>query len=341
MILKTSLFNKGIYKSTVKRYAWGSVLYFLILFLINGLNIILSSDRYFRQLQNPNMERFAENPLILRGDFLGISTAISGFVPTVVALLIFRFLHSKKSAVFTHSIPVKRSTNYVSSLLAAFTLMALPVIANGIILMGMSLSFYGQFYTAFDCLVWMGILLFTLFILFSCAVFSAVICGNSFAVIIINVLVHSVLLIIAAGFVNLATVFLHGFPGDNTVFDILTSNNFYGAAFSLGNSATFRENFTFIKGVEFVIISLIIYAVSLLLYKKRKLEYAEDVAGFKCLNLIFKYGITFIVTLSAFSIFSHNIKENVAAFGIIVLIVSAVAYFATEMILRKNESEET
>ncbi len=335
MISKTSLFNKGIYKSTVKRYAWGSVLYFLILFLINGLSTIFSSDRYFRQLQNPNMERFTENPLILRGDFLGISTAISGFVPTVVALLVFRFIHSKKSSVFTHSIPVKRSANYVSSLLAAFTLMAVPVIANGIILMGISLSAYGQFFTAFDCLVWMEVLLFTLFILFSCAVFSAVITGNSFAVIILNVLVHSVLLIIAAGFVNLASVFLHGYPGDNTLFDILAENNFYGAAFSLGNSRAFRESFTLVKGAEFVIISLIIYAVSLLLYKKRKLEYAEDVAGFKCLNHIFKYGVTFIATLSAFSIFSHNIKENVAAFGLIVFIVSAVVYFATEMILRK------
>lgn len=335
MISKTSFFNKGIYKSTVKRYVWGSVLYFFILFIINGLNIILSSDTYLRQLQNPNMERFAQNPLILRGDFLGISTALSGFVPTIVTLLIFRFIHSKKSSVFTHSIPVKRSANYVSSLLAGFTLMAIPVIANGIILMGMSLSFYGQFYTAYDCLVWMGILLFTLFILMSCSAFSAVITGNSFAVIILNVLVHTVLLITAAGFVNLAEVFLFGYPGDNTVFNILTSNNFYGAAFSLGNSKVFRGNFTFVKGTEFIIISLLIYAVSLMLYKKRKLEYTEDVAGFKCLNHIFKYGVTFIATITAFSVFSHNIKENPMAFALIVFIVSAVAYFATEMILKK------
>ena len=37
MTLKTSLFNKGIYKSTVRRYTWGAVLYFIILFMSCGI----------------------------------------------------------------------------------------------------------------------------------------------------------------------------------------------------------------------------------------------------------------------------------------------------------------
>ena len=38
MTLKTSLFNKGIYKSTLRRYAWGSILYFILLFSNNRQN---------------------------------------------------------------------------------------------------------------------------------------------------------------------------------------------------------------------------------------------------------------------------------------------------------------
>ena len=44
MILKTSLFNKGIYKSTLRRYLWGGVLYFIMLFLFTGMLILLNED---------------------------------------------------------------------------------------------------------------------------------------------------------------------------------------------------------------------------------------------------------------------------------------------------------
>ena len=44
MTLKTSLFNKGIYKSTLRRYAWGSILYFILLFLCTGMMILLNEN---------------------------------------------------------------------------------------------------------------------------------------------------------------------------------------------------------------------------------------------------------------------------------------------------------
>lgn len=336
MISKTSFFNKGIYKSTVKRYAWGSVLYFIVLFIVNILNMILSSDRYLDQLKSPYAESFAERPLILRGDFLGLSMFFSIIVPTVAVLLVFRFLHSKKASVFTHSIPVKRSANYVSSLLASFTLMSAPVIVTGIILMLMSFSFYGQFYTAANCLVWVGILLFALFILTACSVFSAVITGNSFAVFVLNVLVHCVVLIVTAGLINFADVFLLGFDNGNPIFEKLAENNFVVASFSLANSPNFREDFTVLRGWLYVAIAVVFYLLSLFLYKKRNLENAEDVAGFKCLEYIFRYGITFVATISAFAIFSYYIDENPIVFTLILLMVSAVSYFATQMVLKKS-----
>lgn len=336
MTSKISFFNKGVYKSTVKRYMWGSVLYFILLFIINGLSIIMSYDRWARYAERNQLDGFVNNPLVLRGDYLGISTAITAFVPTVAALLIFRFLHSKKTSVFTHSIPVKRSENYFSSIMAGFTLMFLPVIANGIILMIMSLSGFGEFFTVSSCFTWMGVLLFSIFILFSCAVFSSVIVGNSFAMVVVNALVHCFLLIIAAGLTNLASLFLYGYPGENTVIDSLVSNNFFVTAFSLGNSLNFRNGFTFFKVIEFTAVSIALYFISLMLYKWRKLENVEDIAGFRCLNHIFKYTVTFMATICIFAIMSFNIFDAPIPFIVTVTLISAVAYFASEMLLKKT-----
>jgi hypothetical protein len=95
MTSKTSLFNKGIFYPTLKRYMWGSVLYGIILFLATSLVLLLGvnveNDRY-----NMNSGRAA---MILDGHYLILTVIIGCFVPTVVALLTFRFLHSKKALV--------------------------------------------------------------------------------------------------------------------------------------------------------------------------------------------------------------------------------------------------
>ena len=42
MISKTSFFNRGIYKATVKRFSWGGILYFVLLFTSTVLSLFLN-----------------------------------------------------------------------------------------------------------------------------------------------------------------------------------------------------------------------------------------------------------------------------------------------------------
>ena len=72
-----------------------------------------------------------------------IPMLLSVVVPTIAGLLIFRFIHSKKASVFVHSLPVKRSTNYISSVLAALTA---PVVNTGLFLIGLSTLFTDTLY---------------------------------------------------------------------------------------------------------------------------------------------------------------------------------------------------
>ena len=50
MISRASLFNKGIYKSTLRRYLWGGVLYFILLFMITGMSILLNYSNDYSYL---------------------------------------------------------------------------------------------------------------------------------------------------------------------------------------------------------------------------------------------------------------------------------------------------
>lgn len=330
MTLKASFFNKGIYKSTVKRFLWGAILYFIVLFISTGMAILLSIDK-----TNPDQYRYLDYSILFSSDYSVFPTLLIICVPTITAVLIFRFIHSKKTAVFTHSLPTNRTANYISSLLAGFTLMAVPVILNGIILMIISLCGYQRFFDAASCLIWIVLSLYLLFILFSCSVFTAVITGNSFAMIGLNILIHSFVLLGASGFSAVADKFLFGYGGDNALLNRVMEYNFIADTATAFNGFV-RGRFEISSAIFNVIAAVILYAVAYFLYKKRRLEAAEEVAAYKCLNPIYKYLATFLGVLAAFSIFSSFLPEKPLPLIIIVVIVAAVIYFACEMVLKKT-----
>ncbi len=335
MTSKTSLFNKGIYKSTVRRFLWGSVLYFIILFISTGMMILLNEDP--SQIAAYNSVR--SHSTILSVDYMIIPMLLSMVVPTVVGLLVFRFVHSRKASVFVHSLPVKREANYVSSVLAALTLMATPVVLNTVVLIIMSLTAYSLHFTVGECILWMLLNLFALFIMFSAVCFVSVITGNSFAMVGLNILFHTIALILAAAFAMVCEIFLYGFAGEGELIDRVFNNSF------ITRIPTIMTNWAYVgkqvRGytediVIFSVIAILLYVVSGILYKKRRLETAEDVAGFKCLNGIFKYLVTFVGAISTFAVAAYSIYNNPIPLWVTVFVLSAVLYFGVEMILKKT-----
>lgn len=333
MTSKTSFFNKGIYLSGIKRFTWGSVLYFIILFMFTVLNCLLTHSP-------GNAGAYAGgsyygNPIILSNEYIIIPIFLTVVVPVIVSVMIFKFLHSKTYSVFAHSLPVSKTANFISSVASGLTLMLLPILANGLILMILSVTGYGGLFSLYDCILWIAINAFSVFIIFSCAVFSSVITGNSFAVIVLNAFIHSFLFIITVSFDYMAMGYVYGYSGANEIYEKLMNNNFVCFAFSL-SSPNFRGNVTALKIIVFILAAIIIYALSCFLYKKRKNETATDVAGFSCLNAIFKYTATFLATIFTFSVFSLNLYTGSFVFYLILFIVSAVFYFGLEMLLKKS-----
>ena len=336
MTSKTSLFNKGIYKSTIRRFLWGSVLYFIMLFVTTGMMILLNEDP-----NNANMYWSSRaQSLILSSEYMIIPMLMAMVVPTIAGLLVFRFIHSKKTSVFVHSLPVKRGANYFSSVLAALTLMAAPVILNAVVLAIMSISTFALHFSVGDCVVWMLLNLFALFTMFSAVCFVAVITGNSFAMVGLNILFHTIALIISAAFTMVCEIFLYGFAGEGFLIDKVFNNSFITRIPSIMTGWGYAIELV-MKGfvndiIFFCVTAIILYVLSGIFYKKRRMETAEDVAGFNCLNPIFKYLVTFVGAISTFAIAAYSIYKSPISLWITVFVVSAVLYFGIEMILKKT-----
>lgn len=329
MISKMSLFNKGIYKSTLRRFYLGSVAYFILLFMVSTMIVLLNADNTYR--------RDLSISYLLSCGITDVSMIISIGIPTVVALLIYRFVHSRKSAIFVHSLPVSRNANYISSLAAALTLMIAPIVLNGIILMLMSLSGHWPLLDIYSCLVWMGLCSLAVFILFAYSGFCAMITGNSFAFVALNILIHCIIPLIVACFGILSECFLYGYDNTNLILNFVCENNpimFLSALTSqVGN---YTPVIDVSKIIWHIVIAVILYALTLILYKKRRMETAEDVAAYKCLNPIYKYLISFLGAILSFAIFGELALYNYLWLLSIVLIISTVLYFAAEMILKKT-----
>ncbi len=324
-----AFFDKGVYKSTLKRFSIGSVLYFIMLFLCTGMLILLMYEpgrEYYNSYQG----------FLLREEFIYPSVWIAFFVPTVVALLCYRFVHSKKTSIFVHSLPVTRTANYVSTLAGAFTLMALPVIANAGVLSIISLCGYGDYFKMGDTVIWALMSLLVLFIMFGVSTFAAMCTGNSFALVVINAILLFAPLLIASVTETILLEFLYGYSYKRNLLDFATEIN---PVIFLGETAekiSYGEAVHSLKMWAFIGMAVILYVAAYLIYKLRRTETSEEVAGFKALNPIFKYFITFVGTIAIFSLFSQFIGEKSVLFTFIVILASVIFYFGSEMILKKT-----
>ena len=332
MTSKTSFFNKGIYKSTVRRNAWGALLYFVILFGATVLSLFLNIDRDFAHMPT---NFFGGYSVILHGSYIAIPMLLAICVPSITALLVFRYLHSKKQIIFTGSLPVSRKATFISSLFGGLTLMVIPILLNGFLLLLLSVFGFGQYFTPTDCLTWTGLNLLGVFMMFSCAAISAAISGNSFAALAVNGLMHGMIPLIVLTFTVMAELFIHGFTESNALYETLFTNNFAVAVFSM-MERTYRATLSPFRILIFAEASLVLYVASFFLAVKRRPETAGDVAGFRVLQPILKYIVTFLVTMFAFAAASAYLASGIFGFLCILVLASLITFAACEMVLKKT-----
>lgn len=335
MTSSKSLFNFGIYKNTLKRFKWGSLLYFIILFFSVPFIFLVQDKEYLLTSYRLVIE---STPLILRSGFIAIPILLAMIVPTIVAVLCFNNVHSAKQGIFVHSLPVTRLANYISTLLAAFTLIVVPIMLNTIVLLIMSMTGYQALFSSGSVVYWFLLNVAISFIMFSVATFAAYLTGNTAAHIAINVLIHTTPLIIALGIYLISNIFLYGFSESENFIASKIANNtpiVWLYSQSMSYSAEAPNIFLSFEMWTFTAVAVIFYILAFILYRNRKIEACGDVAAFKVFRPILKYTATVFSAVLFFGIITPSVLDAAAIFTIATAL-TAIVYFSSEMLIKKT-----
>lgn len=325
MPLKTSLLNKELLLQIVRSTGWISLLYFLGLFFTLPLAMIMRYSDERSRIHYSQVNSLFDYTFEIQIGLLMI-------IPVLLAVFLFRFLQVKQSADLMHSIPMKREKLFHHYALSGMFSLILPVliIACIIFIVHNTLEL-GEFFRLMDIFKWVGTMVVLNLLLFMAGTFVAMMTGLS----VVQGVLTYILLIFPVGMTLLTLsnlrYFLFGFPSSyflNKNLDTLSPLTYAGV---LDGRTLQNEDI-----ILYIVITILLYGLSLLLYKKRKTESASEAIAFPKLRAIFKYGVTFCTMLLG-GMYFGEVQNN--SLGWIIFgyaIGSVLGYYIGEMVLQKN-----
>lgn len=292
---KASYFSVSVplIKENLRRFWSIPVLAFLVYFL-SGVFPILMSYRTLNYMAGyVEMSLHNMQPFFMGAHLL---------VPVITAVLLFRYLQNVSSVAVMHSMPFTRARLYNSNFLSGLLLISAPIITNGIILLLLSKPTYRQIggyggemsfstvnvFARGEILNWMGTSLVIVVVLFSIAVFAAIVTGNNLMHLMTSYFFIFLIPLLYVVFNFYFQEFLYGFDH---------AGNWIEIALSISPYTGIIQGNGYFSGYEllfYLATVLLMLLVSAFLYNKRKLERASDSLTFGFMKPIICYIITFL-----------------------------------------------
>jgi ABC-2 type transport system permease protein len=325
MPLKTSLFNKEIILQIGRGSGWLSIIYFIGLLFPLPLRMLM-------MYSNESGIHYYLAHSLFQYEFQ-IQLVLLIIVPVLMAVFIFRFLHVKQATDLMHSLPLKRETLFHHYTLTGIIFLLVPVTLIAVIILILRAALdLGSLFTVGEVFYWLGITLLFNFVLYMAGVLLAVLTGIS----AVQAVLTYVFLLFPAGMTLLLLhnikFFLYGFPGDYYLNTDLEKMSPITYAAGLDSNGQFQWGFA----IFYIMISIILYALSLFLYRKRQLETASEAIAFPKLRLVFKYGVTFIVMLIG-GMYFNEISHRGYGWTLFGYGVGAIfGFYLAEMLLKKT-----
>lgn len=329
--------NKTIIIEDLKRFFGVSILYFIALFV--------SGPLYLYGFNNINSQYHLRSMIeVISG--LEAHGLIAGTAGILFGVLLFRYLHNKNSAAVMHGYPFRRSELLNSHVISGIILLSIPIALNAIIFTAIisgvaanidlkmlfgnnvNLEEIAKLYSAKQAIYWfLRIEIMSIFF-FLVSVFTATITGVTiiqgalsfilpFVPIFIIGIVDSALRKFVFGFTS--TVLRESFITKIIPIPVLRSNISRGSNYF----------------VWYICLCILLYAISLWLYKKRDLEKSQDTIVFDIFKPIFRYGVTFCTMLLS-GMYFYSLKHNILWLWIGGFLGSFFGYFVSQMILKKS-----
>jgi ABC-2 type transport system permease protein len=321
---KTSWINKELITQSIRSVGWLGIVYFIGLLFAIPIDIL-------GKLTNPNIiyyNNLYENLFKIQ---YPIQMGLLFFIPVLLAVFLFRYLHVKQSADFIHSLPIKRNQIFQHTLLTGLGILLIPILLNTLFLLVLYwITELNLYIDAADIFVWSGITMLMAILFFLTGTFIAMITGLS----AVQGVLTYIFLLLPAGMFLLVTFslkqLLFGFPTDY-YYTIKIEE------YSPIVKAAMLEN-KLISGWDaliYAVLTVLFYVLALLLYKNRKIETASQPITFKLLQPIFKYSMTFCAMLVGGMYFIEvQGQGNWMWFGYAV--GALIGYYVAEMILQKH-----
>lgn len=314
---KTSFFNKGLFFSNIKRYGWVSCVWAALLFLAVPMSMLT----YETNINAYQLEDYMNFFMFRFGGILS-NLMLCGF-PVLVGVLVFRYLHSPRSATVLHGLPFSRPRLFINGLVSGFVLMLFPLLLNTAIVLIIKLTMpVGQYLDYATIFIWLLNSVCMAFVVFSLTVFVGMFTGNIMAHFVFTYIIHFLPLGLWMLFNELFAALVYGYhyispPGWLTKFPMV-----YFMRDTLDCDAAYA-----IAGV-------VLLALALLAYRKRPLENASDIVVFPVIRPIFKYGVTFCLAITGYIYFCFIMGQTQSI--VIALVFAVIGYAIAQMLLQKT-----
>ncbi|MBQ3593451.1 MAG: hypothetical protein II982_03705 [Clostridia bacterium] len=328
---RTSFFNYATFKKNVTRFwpIWGAYLFCLVLaapltFLICKSVGVHALKYYARDIEDAAIV---------------LMPTVAMFMSGLSVMAVFSYLFKSNRVDFTHSLPIKRSSLFVTNYISGFCFSLVPnliISAVMIVLMGLN---------GVNCAVifkiFVAITLMTVFY-YGLAVFCAMICGNAVAMPMVYLAINFLAVGINGIVSLLGSMFLKGYeaaliPASRILTPIV-------------NMYIFDEhdiNMVYLSKMSaYAIVGIVLTICAYLLYRIKKSESAGDIASFKPIRYVFRYllgGIgAYTVGLLLFYIFENIFLTQRKSMGGFILFMlttlfgALLLYYVFEMFALKK-----
>lgn len=348
MNAKTSFFNRKIF--THNLYQGLPYLIFmsgiLLLIGISGYNSGVLDLEYGTW---SDLDAMSIMQNLISSNYCAVEVKILlAFYSFFCGMIVFRYLYNKKLCATIHALPLKRSCLFFTNVLSGFAMLVIPIFVS-LVILAVYLAIKGCTFTylAGLFLILVGFCL----IFYALAVLSAMLTGHLFAAPIVYALFNF-------GFITskaIITGVLNCFYFHNSGYDLDTKHTILTPFWhlyhylQLKNTELFSIHFQE-KGIQalilYGIVSLIILAISLLLYNRRSLETQGDPITAKKLQPIFLYigtllasSVTAAIIYSVLFDISNKLYADNNTLTILIflfIICSVLVYYVITMLLRKT-----
>lgn len=351
MNLKTSCFNKTIFKKNVAHFwpLWAAYLLVLLVLLPIRLCVLLKQLEDYGYMDNPGAVQEAKNYLAL-GSVIkeGLEPMLIFAFAAMMALAAFSYLYNARSANMMHSLPVTRlelfATNYLSGLLSM-------IIPELIVFMVTVLTCVANQVSCMQYLfLWLLYVLAMTFFAYSLAVCVAMFTGQAFAMPVYYFIVNY--LYVGCRYIVCALIALVSYgvtefwnPGRTCILSPIYYMRNNARARVVYDDATGYAVGISMKGggllAVYALAAVVIVIAAYRIYRRRQIETAGALISIGIVRPVFRWGVAICggvgITLLVVGTLAEYYQINIFA-GIVICIIifGFLCFFIAEMLLRKS-----